>query len=165
LRRPDGDDFEAIRAIMDDEFVHWNGYPSEATALDDIAKAWIHQVRKKPYRESWVICDRSSGDVIGMRTVMSDAADSRICATGASIGAGWRGRGLGSEELATFVALMKHLDFQQIIASARVDNYRAIALYTKIGFERMPPDPVPATDKSTWLSLRLPSQERRCKLR
>jgi RimJ/RimL family protein N-acetyltransferase len=165
LRQARLGDLEAIRAIMDDEVVHWNGYPSDDEGLDKIAKAWIHKVRRKPYRESWVICDRSSGEILGLRTVMSDASDSRICATGGSLAPGWRGRGLGKEELATFIGLMKHLGFQQVIAASRVDNYRAISLYTKMGFSRLPEAVEGIEEKSAWMALQLPSHDHRCRLR
>ena len=91
LRRPRSGDLEAIKTVMDAEFIRWNGYPTDDEKLTAMATAWIHKVRRKPYRESWLICDRSSGDVIGMRTIMSDESDSRICATGSSLAPGWRG--------------------------------------------------------------------------
>lgn len=166
LRKPALKDFDAIRAVMDEEVVHWNDYPSSPEQLDSFAKAWIHNVKRKPYRESWVICDRSSGEVLGMRTVMSDASDSRVAATGSSLASGWRGRGLGTEELATFIGLMTHLGFRQIIASSRLDNARAISLYTKLGFTRqLAIGDQSEQSKSAWLELSLRPHDRRCKLR
>lgn len=163
LRSPQLDDQDAIREVMDEEFVYWNGYPEDDERLDVMAKAWIHKVRRKPYRESWVICDRASGDILGLRTVMSDAADSRVCATGGSFAAMARGKGLGKEELATFLGLMRHLGFQHVIAASRIDNYRAISLYTKLGFERVPE--ASAQTKSVMMSLQLPAHHRPCRLR
>lgn len=158
-----------MRAVLDDEVVYWQGYPSSHERLEATAKSLVKHLRRHPFAETWMICDRSSGDVIGYRTLAASPDDETVCQVGSALANGWRGRGLGKEELAAVIGLVPHLGFSTIEAGTQFDNERAIALYTKLGFTRTRTGitelPNGYTVKGVWMSLDVPLRQRRCDLR
>jgi hypothetical protein len=66
-------DFEPLLDVFDWEVVRWQGYPSGPVALREIAYQWADasgKPRPKWRRHyDWVICDRHSGELVGVRSI------------------------------------------------------------------------------------------------
>jgi RimJ/RimL family protein N-acetyltransferase len=88
-----------------------------------------------------LICDHSSDEVIGVVTTGVHDDQYAQCHVGLWLKEGWRGRGLGSEALASVISVLPHLGFETAVAGTRTDNEKAIKLFTKFGFTRTKTEP------------------------
>jgi len=171
LRAPKVDDREAVRAIFDDEVVYWQGFPDELELLDleaeRLAKGGL---RRRPFGEWWLMCDRASGEVVGTISAVDVDNVYTRCHVGLWLKDGWRGRGLGGEALAGVISVFSHLGFETAVAGTRTDNEKAIKLFTKFGFRRTTTKPHTLPNgyvvPSVWLELEIPkSSKPHCELR
>jgi RimJ/RimL family protein N-acetyltransferase len=158
LRAPKSQDKDGVRATLDDEVVYWQGFLEGEADLDQHAEEVARRkLQRRPYAEWWLICDRSSGVVIGSVSVHAEQHEYTECHVGLWLKEGWRGRGLGSETLASVISVLPHLGFETAIAGTRPDNEKAIKLFTKFSFTRVKTEPhtLPNgyTVPSLWLKL------------
>lgn len=136
LRRPKRKDAESIRSVFDEDAIYWLGLPKKDSEVEAIAKQAQARFQRRPYSERWVICDRSSSQVIGIRNLTADREDPSTCVIQNALTKEWRGRGLAAEELACVIGVMPHLGFRRVQAFTLLEHEVAIKLYTKFGFVR-----------------------------
>ena len=136
-------DTDALLEVWSDpEFASSNGFPSDRTLLSEWARLACDPTYERPdghQAYNWAICDRTSGEVIGVRNLLAykdSPWQGRGCYTGGGLKAGWRGRGYGTEELWAVVQLVaRHLGYGTVLAQTDPDNKRARRLHEKCGFK------------------------------
>jgi RimJ/RimL family protein N-acetyltransferase len=171
LRAPKAGDQEAIRATLDDEVVYWQGFAEEDELLDAEAKRLAQgKLRKRPFAEWWLVCEKPSGEVIGAISICDLENEYTRCHIGLWLKEGWRGRGLGAEAIASVISVLSHIGFETAVAGTRTDNEKAIKLFTKFGFRRTTTKPHTLPNgyvvPSLWLELEIPkSSKAHCDLR
>jgi RimJ/RimL family protein N-acetyltransferase len=139
-----GDEEGLFRVISDPEVVYWQGYPTEPEDQREFARDWFEKITTVGRLDLHLaVCDRWTGEMIGLRSVAPAKFQEQpgeplvSCATGSSIMAGWRERGLGKEELrATLRLITEHLGYVNVFATSEVVNHRAIRQYESAGFKR-----------------------------
>lgn len=171
LRAPKHSDAEAIRATLDEEVVYWQGFTDSDDELDSEASQIADRsLRRRPFSEWWLMCDQSSGEVVGCVAITARKEDQDSCDVGLWLKEGWRGRGLGKEALANVINLLSHIGFKRAYACTRTENEKAIKLFTKLGFTREKTEAYKLPNgylvPSLWLKLDVPSAPKsRCDLR
>jgi len=137
LRTLRPDDLDEVIATVDRVVLRWQGFPSEPDALREFFRLKIDpglQVHPK-YNEHFLISERSSGKIMGLRSLYSNPRRNGTLATGSWLGEGWRGRGFGSEELRVIVAYaVEHQHATRMIAGTENTNERALRQYRSAGF-------------------------------
>ena len=147
LRPLTSNDEQGLLSVLSDpEVVYWQGYHAEPEELQAMTRRWVEFATSEAGRhiQEFAICDRSTGEVIGSRSVRPVTFRQRkgkplvSCEVGGSIKAGWRERGLGKVELrATLRLIEEHLGYTNVIAATEVANARAIGQYESAGFGRL----------------------------
>jgi RimJ/RimL family protein N-acetyltransferase len=134
-------DFEALLAVLDEEVVRWQGYPSDRGALREMALQWASGAGKpRPggrQHYDWAICERRSGELVGARSiaVYVHKRQGLVYETGSNLKAGWRGQGYGTEEVSAMLRLARdHLGYGTAYAGTDPANLRAVHLYKRCGF-------------------------------
>ena len=138
-----GDREGFFAVVSDEEVMRWQGYPSDPAALEKYVEHWIARSQQDlgyQASEDLIICDRSTGEVIGVRRItpfrLEDRSWLMSCEIGSSIREGWRGKGLGREELAgTLRFINQHLSYSNVFAASEETNLRAIHQYQSAGFK------------------------------
>ena len=131
------DDLDAMIAAMDDpEARSWEGWTTFGHH-DFVRTATLTDERRRRGDENLVIRDKSTRQVIGARWVHRIRDDG--CYIGTVIAAGWRGKGLGTEELtATLAFLHGHLALRLVFSETEVGNTASQRQMTKAGMTQMP---------------------------
>lgn len=159
-------DLDSIVATVDGEVLRWQGFPSAPEALREFVRGRLnHGFQAQPYIEHFAITDRETGTVIGIRSLYGDPRGTGLVQTGSWLGEGWRGQGLGIEELREVISYAKsHQHVTKILAGTEVSNEPALRQYQAAGFreawrrDHTLPDArvVPAV----WLALKLSGRPR-----
>lgn len=135
LRPARVDDLDALLATIDGEVIRWQGYPSEPVQLRKYFDNWLRREKKIRSYEHWLICDSATNDVIGSRSLWPSKGNRGTCETGSWLGPGWRGRGLGVEELMAVLQLVEgHRSYTTVVAGTEDSNRAARRQYEHCGF-------------------------------
>lgn len=157
-------DLAALIASVDSEVAYWQGFPAadRAQLSRFLTPRHLGALRPPPGHEYWVVCDRATGAVIGARSVVPSREPRDECSTGSWLAGGWRGKGLGTEELRAVLALAQcHLGYSTVVAGTAATNVAALRQYEKCGFESYERKPHRLPDgrvvDSVWLRRTAPS--------
>ncbi|MGZ4802904.1 MAG: GNAT family N-acetyltransferase [Acidimicrobiia bacterium] len=132
------EDIDAV--IVDDEVIRWMGYPGEPTTLRSFMSLSTNMGSVTwPYIEEFGIFERSTNDLIGVRSLSQAPRAATLpqhLKTGGWLDRNQRGQGFGAEELgATLRFAHDHLGHACVVAGTETSNVRAHRLYQDAGFE------------------------------
>ena len=140
LRTLGADDLDAALATIDAEVIRWLGL---RPATDDLRKQMSFDIRDGvipfPYHETIGIFDGTTSTLIGVRTLDERVVDGK--SHGLTIASwladGWRGKGLGTEELRALLEFAHtHLAIAIVAAGMEETNDAALIQHRAAGFEQ-----------------------------
>ncbi|MGW6198308.1 GNAT family N-acetyltransferase [Kribbella sp. NPDC055110] len=134
LRPLDEDDYDALKAAMDDpDVVRLTG--SHGEIGEERAREWMRTRKDQTDRLDLAIVDRASGVVVGEAVLNDWDPDNQCCNFRILIGPAGQGRGLGTEATRLTVGYgIEQLGLHRISLGVYAFNPRAQRVYEKAGF-------------------------------